>query len=153
MKKLIYLFIGMLAAVSLGVSCSDDDDNGTSFQNTPEVDAAGVYTGTFARVQQGLENPDTLYGEGTMTITADSAYVADITVSCAELGANHTSVANIAHSNGGFAFSNNKSGNGFGEAFIGRIDGDGNAETHFSLRIRSGRNTKTFNFVFKGKKG
>lgn len=136
----------------LTVSCSDDDDNTVTFANTPEVDAAGVYSGTFASVQDGVANADTSFAEGTMTISAKEAYVANVAYSCEELKIGHESTANIAHSNGGFAFSNNDSSNGLGEAFIGRVDENGNAESHLTLKIRNGRNTKKYNIVFTGKR-
>ena len=54
MKKILYpLFVAL--ALGLGfTACSDDDeDDGGRFATTPEIEAAGVYSGTFSKVQDG----------------------------------------------------------------------------------------------------
>ncbi len=45
----------------------------------PEQDAAGVYVGTWTRILDA----DTTYAEGTITLTADTAYVVNIAVDTA----------------------------------------------------------------------
>lgn len=152
MKKSLFIILSVIATFTVTMSCNDDDDNNMSFAETPEIEAAGVYSGTFSRVQEGAAVPDTAYSEGTLTIEPVSEYVATIKYECAEFSVNHSSVANIAHSDYGFAFSNNLVTNTLGNPFFGRIDGDKNVESHLKLKIRSGRQTKTFNIVFIGKK-
>lgn len=152
MKKTLYMFLSALLAVSLFAGCSDDDDNNITFTDTASNDAAGVYTGTFYRTQQGLENAETSEAQGTMTITAVDKYTATIAYSCSELSINHSCIVNITHSNKGFAFSNHVKSNALGAAFLGRVDDDKNVESHLTLNIVSGRGAKVYSIVFKGKK-
>lgn len=107
MKKILYYLFAVLALSCSFISCSDDDDDATIHSVTPEKAAAGVYSGTFTRVQDGTT--DTLYTQGTVTITAtDSAYCADVTYDCTgDFTFNATSVANISYAGNGFVFTNN----------------------------------------------
>ncbi len=152
MKKHYILFSVIAALLALTLSCSDDEDGNTVFNQTPEEGAAGVYSGTFQRVQVGAAVPDTTYSEGTMTVTAKESYVAEVAYSCEEFKINHKSIANISHCNNGYVFSNNLSTNTLGAPFLGNIYEDGAAESHLTLKIREGRNTKTYNIVFRGNK-
>lgn len=152
MKKHYILFSVIAALLTLTLSCNNDDDNNTVFSQMPEEGAAGVYAGTFQRVQVGAAVPDTTYSEGTMTVTAEKPYAANISYKCDEFSINHGCIANISHSNNGYVFSNNLGSNALGDAFLGNIYEDGTAKSHLTLKIRSGRNTKTFDIVFKGNK-
>ncbi len=152
MKKTLFIFLSVISTLTITMSCSDDDDNNVSFATTPEKEAAGVYSGTFAREQEGAAVPEISYSEGTMTIEPENEYVATIKYECAEFSINHSSIANISHSDYGFAFSNNLVTNTLGAPFFGRIDESANVESHLKLKIRSGRKTKTYNIVFKGKR-
>lgn len=146
MKKILYPLFAILTFSCVLVACSDDDDENVSFGATPEIEAAGVYTGTFSRVQDGTT--DTLYTTGTVTITAtDSAYCADISFDCSgDFAFSDASVANIAHANGGFVFENSSSSNGLGTPFMGRIDENGNLTSYFKIQQRSGRLTYTYHY-------
>lgn len=151
MKKILYpLFV--VLALGLGfTACSDDDEeDGGRFATTPEIEAAGVYSGTFSKVQDG--KTDTLYADGTLTVTpTDSAYCADITYDCSgEFTYNAVSVANITHANSGYAFWNSSSTNGLGASFTGRIEGDGSVESTFDIKERSGRVVYTYHYKFVG---
>ena len=153
MKKILYpLFVAL--ALGLGfTACSDDDeDDGGRFATTPEIEAAGVYSGTFSKVQDG--KTDTPYSKGTLTVTpTDSAYCADITYDSSDAFTyNATSVANITHADAGFAFWNSSSTNGLGTSFTGRIYGDGSAESSFDVKERSGRVVYTYHYKFVGNK-
>ena len=149
MRKTLLPLLSAFAFGCLFVAC-DDDDCDVTFANTPEIDAAGVYAGTFMRIEDGTT--DTLYAAGTATIVpTDSAYCADITFDCSgDFEYNATSVTNIAHANDGFVFSNASTSNGLGAAFSGRIDGNGYLTASFSLTQRSGRVTTTYNYSFEG---
>lgn len=151
MKKILYpLFV--VLALGLGfTACSDDDEeDGGRFATTPEIEAAGVYSGTFSKVQDG--KTDTLYSKGTLTVAAtDSAYCADITYDCSDgFTYNATSVANITHDNSGYAFWNSSTSNGLGTSFTGRIAGDGSVESTFDIKERSGRVVYTYHYKFVG---
>lgn len=152
MKKSLYLFLSVITALTLTLSCSDDDNGNIVFDQSPEEGAAGVYTGTFQRVQEGATVPDTTYSDGIMTITPQETNVANIAYKCDEFSIDHSSIANISHSNNGYVFSNNLSSNSFSASFLGRIDDNEMAESHLKLKIRNGRNTTTYNIVFKGHK-
>ena len=153
MKKILYpLFMALALGFSFAACDDDDDDGGAGFANTPEIEAAGVYSGTMSQVQDG--QTDTLYAAGTLIIApTDSAYCADITYDCSgDVTFNATSVANISHDNGGFVFFNTSSSNGLGSSFTGRIDGAGIVESSFDQRVRSGRVTYTYHYKFTGRK-
>ena len=143
------MFLSALLAVTLLAGCSDDNDE-TTFSNTAANDAAGVYEGTYYRTRQGVENAETDEAKGTMTMTAD--YTADINFKCVEWEVNSSCIANVSHSNSGFAFSNHNNANALGSAFLGRVDSNKNVETHLTLSIITGRGVKKYSVVFKGTK-
>ncbi|WP_295434490.1 hypothetical protein [uncultured Prevotella sp.] len=152
MKKILYYLFAVLALSCSFISCSDDDDDATIHSVTPEKAAAGVYSGTFTRVQDGTT--DTLYTQGTVTITAtDSAYCADVTYDCTgDFTFNATSVANISYAGNGFVFTNNSTSNGLGASFIGRISSEGTLSSYFKVQQKSGRKTYTYYYNFSGVK-
>ena len=152
MKKLIYMFVFALLCIASFSACGDDNDETASFSETAAKAATGVYEGTYTRTLDGSSTATEETGQGTMTITAQSDYVAMFSYSCSTLGINHESIANISHSNNGFAFSNNLKTNGLGSVFLGRIDDNKNVEAHLKTFIVSGRSSKTYNVVFKGQK-
>ncbi len=153
MKKILYSLFALLTFSCVLVACSDDDDDAISYGATPEIEAAGVYTGTFARVQDGTT--DTLYTTGTVTITpTDSAYCADIAFDCdGDFTFNGTSVVNITHAGHGFIFENSSASNGLGTAFMGRIDENGNLTSYFKIQQKSGRLTYTYHYNITAAKG
>lgn len=149
MRKLFYIFWATIALGVSMVSCSDDDDDAIVFANTPEIDAQGVFEGTFTRVQSGTT--DTVEAAGNITIIpTDSAYVADIFMVCEDFTLNTTVASNIAHANNGYVFSNNLLTNATKNPFAGRIDEKQNIEVHFTIKQRSGRKTVTYNYNFIG---
>lgn len=153
MKKILYpLFMALALGFSFAACDDDDDDGGSIHATTPEIAAAGVYSGTMSYVQDG--KTDTLYAAGTVTIVpTDSAYCADITYDCSgDVTYNGTSVANISYENDGFMFYNTSTNNGMGVAFTGRIDGAGNIESSFDRSVRSGRNSYIYHYTFNGRK-
>ncbi|MCD8297194.1 MAG: hypothetical protein LUC88_06450 [Prevotella sp.] len=148
MKKILYL---MMAVVALGfgftaVSCDDDDD--VAFTVSPEEGAAATYVGTYTMVEDGTT--DTTYASGTVVITPESSYIANVAWQCADLDLDVASAANIAHANDGYVFSNASTSNGLGAAFSGRIDGSGNIETYFQLVVTVNRKAHTYIYVFEG---
>ena len=71
---------------------------------------------------------------------------------CEEWEVNSSCIANVSHSNSGFAFSNHNNANALGSAFLGRVDSNKNVETHLTLSIITGRGVKKYSVVFKGTK-
>ena len=150
MKKLFYICLSLCTMGVFVSSCDDDDENGVVvFENTPEIDAQGVFEGTFIRVQKGTT--DSAKAVGQMVISAtDSAYVADITLTCEDFNLDKTVNTNISHANQGFVLSNYVTTNPTGNPVYGRISDEQKAEIHFTLNQRSGRKTVTYNYVFEG---
>ena len=149
MRKLFYIFIATSVLGLSFASCSDDDDDVRTYVNTPEIDAKGVFEGTYSRVQSGLTDTVTAMGQLTI-IPTDSAYVADVLLICDELSLSATVASNIAHANDGYIFSNNLLTNATNNPFAGRISDDQNIEVHFTIKQRSGRKTVTYNYTFEG---
>ncbi len=151
MKKILY---PLFAALVLGFAfsaCSDDDDEAMTFDTTPEISAAGTYTGTFTRVQDGTT--DTLVAQGSVTLApTDSAYCADVTFACADFDLDAASVTNITHANEGYVFSNTSSDNGLGAPFKGRIDGGNVLNSSFDFTQREGRKQYVYHYTFVGTK-
>ena len=151
MKRYIIFLATILFVLPLSlVSCSDDDNDTTASDGAPQVAAAGVYSGTFTRVKQG--ETEGSEAEGTVTIGANQAYIADFSLVCTTFEVNHNVTANIAYSNDGFAFNNNEPANTLGSKFVGRIDGNKEIIAKFTLRQRSGRVTNIYNYTFTGRK-
>lgn len=150
MKKLFYICLSLCTMGVFVSSCDDDDENGgVVFEYTPEIDAQGTFEGTFTRVQKGLT--DSVKAEGRMVISAtDSAYVADIALTCEEFSLDKLVNINIGHANQGFVLSNYVTSNATGNPIYGRISDEQKAEIHFTLNQRSGRKTVTYNYVFEG---
>ncbi len=149
MKKTLYLLFFALLGIISFAACSDDKDSEKSFEQSAAQAASGIYEGTFSYTSDTGLN---MSGSGTLTVTAQSDYVAMFDFSCSTIGINHGSIANICHSNDGFAFSNNLKTNGFGNAFLGRIDDLQNVESHMKLIIDNGNSKNTYNVVFVGHK-
>lgn len=148
MKKILY---SLFVALTLGftfVAC-DDDDEGRNYANTPEIDAAGVYSGTMTRYC--VDDDVTETTTGTLTIApTDSAYCADFAWTCTgDFVVKEASVANISHADDGFVFENSSTGNGLGVAFSGRIDGSGNVTLQYTIQ-EGRRPVKTYNYTFTG---
>lgn len=149
MKKLLYLILCLFGLTAAFVSCSDDDEEGVTFTETPEVSAQGVYQGTFIRVAKGTT--DTTRAEGVLTITpADTAYKADVKMECTDFKVNVEVPVNISHANNGFTFSNTSATNSLKSSIIGVIDESGNVETRFTLSQISGRKTAQYEYKFIG---
>ncbi len=150
MKKLLYFFLAMLATSFTLTACGDDDDNDSpaNFTQSAEQAAAGVYQGYYTRQQAGTTTIDT--ADGSAEIIADSAYCADFHFTSTRFNLDAQSVANIAHADQGFVFSNNVSANGLGGSWAGRIDAAGTMSVTFQLRQRVGRRTRTYNYTFVG---
>lgn len=153
MKKTLYFLVALFALSFTFIACSDDDESGTtsrnsSFSVTPEIAAAGTYSGTFKRVQDGAT--DTTSASGTVIVTAtDSAYCADFTFTSTDFSLSATSVANITYANSGFSFQNNVTTNGLGAAFAGRIDESKTLTVKFTIS-QGRRPVIKYNYTFTG---
>lgn len=156
MKKLLYIFVGLLSFGAVLASCSDDNDDAPVINGTAEKDFAEMvrYAGTLSRVESGKTEVSTAEAEVSVVAT-DSAYVVDMIFHCFDSSFKIDSikgVVNIARANGGYVFYNNLETNMFQNAFSGTISEAGVMATQFTMKIRSGRNTKTYNFDFTGVK-
>ena len=155
MKKLFYICMACLAVFGFA-SCEPEGmvDN-TPVSGHPEQDVAGVYVGTWTRI---LEK-DTVSGEGTIILSADTTYVVNVEVSAVpaiNLDA-MTSVANIAQdSHYGTKFYNNSATNGFGTIFRGGTtnmdNGEDELKISFIKTVKVGRKSYNYNYSFEGVK-
>jgi hypothetical protein len=152
MKKIFGI---ALLALALGfgfTSCSDDDE--PTAPSTAACEAsAGVYSGTWTRIQ----GTDTIAESGTLTFAAtESANVTNVTATCAAIDVDYTSAANITYAIGdtgtGYIFTNGVSDNGFGTTFSGRITPEGKATIAYSKTVKVGRKSYTYNYTFEGTK-
>jgi len=150
MKKILLSLFVLSAFCITFASCSDDDDNDNTIISTnPEQLAAGTYTGTWTQDLNGTQTT----AEGSIIVTADSAYCADFNFVCDEFGITGTSVANISCANSGFVYYNNAgTATGIGVSFSGRIDASGNITAGFEKSVRVGRKSTTYYFSFAGTK-
>lgn len=159
MKKLFYICMVACLAVFGFASCEPEgmvDD--TPVTGHPEQDAAGVYVGTWTQVLEG----DTVASgvEGTITLTADTAYVVSVNVAAAS-GVSlkeMTSLANIAQDSyfGTKFYNNGGANNGFGTSFSGKTftnaEGKEELSLNFTLTVKSGRKSYPYNYSFVGVK-
>lgn len=158
MKKLFYICMVACLAVFGFASCEPEglvDD--TPVTGHPEQDAAGVYVGTWTQVLEGETVASGV--EGTITLTADTAYVVSVNVAAASGVSlkDMTSVANIVQeSYHGTVFYNSVASNGFGTIFRGRTytnaEGKEELSLNFILTVKSGRKSYPYNYSFVGVK-
>lgn len=146
MKKFIYSLFAVLALSLTFVSCSDDDDDAVAPAGNPAEAAAATYSGTWTQVLDG----DTATAPGTLVITpGDTAFVANVAVSCSDFKVDASEVANIAFAGNATSFVfNNAAGKTLGN-FAGRVT-DGKASIMFSMEQRKGRKRYTYNYTFDG---
>lgn len=155
MKNILSILICLLSIGTTFVSCSDDDNNNEpQFEKSAEQDFAEIvrYAGTLYRVENGKTDVSTADAEVSILAT-DSAYIADMIFHCFDSSFKIDSLkgpVNIARANGGYIFYNNLESNMFKNKFSGIISEQGEMTTKFVMKIRSGRNTKTYNFEFNG---
>lgn len=154
MKKLLYAAFMLFAIGATMVACREDDETGFNpADEDTQVLVQGTYEGEWMRVL----DTDTLRGVGTIILTpTDSAYCVDVTIKCAELSLDATSVANIAQEgNHGFVFYNMSSKNGFGAInFRGYVrygeDGNKVASINFVKNVKVGRKSYDYAHSFVG---
>jgi len=142
----------MMVVIALGcllTSCSGDDEEIT-FDQTAGEGIVGEYTGEWIQALDG----DTTRAEGTLSFSKiEGDYYTQVTAVCSGLNINLTSPANVSHANAdNYAFVNNSTGNGFEAAFFGRVSSENKANIKYTKSVKSGRFTKTFNFLFSGTK-
>lgn len=126
MKK--YMFIAAVAILSL-VGCQHNEEVRV-YEHTAAQDIAGNYVGTWhATSTAGL---DTIYSVGCSVrfeVYKDSLpSVAMIYPRCDQAGwaTNLRGITNVAHAGDALNFNNDKSANGLGSTFFGRVDENGN---------------------------
>ncbi len=144
----------MMAALAFcftAVSCSDDDDENITHSTTPEIAAAGTYSGTYTKILDGSDEEE--IGTGTVVFSATStAYVANVEFKSDVLGLDVSSATNITWANNGFSFHNVSSNSGLGAPFSGTIDENGNISSYFYLLVTEGRKSYTYHYYFTGSK-
>lgn len=129
------------------ISCSDDDGDSAYYTTSPETETAGTYSGTWTQIEDG---GDTITASGTLTFTADSAYVTVVSAECTDLEISYESVANIVYAGNRYVYSNMRSTNGFGTTFSGEISDSWVADINFSLTVKVGRKSYTYYYSFEG---
>lgn len=160
MKKLFNIFMVACLAIFGFASCEPEGlvDN-TPVTGQPEVDAAGVYVGSWTQELDGA----IVEGEGAVTLTPDTAYVVSVSVAAApavNFAVNLTemsSVANIVQdSKYGTKFYNSVATNGFGTLFRGstyvNAEGQEALSLNFTITVKEGRKSYAYNYAFVGVK-
>lgn len=153
MKTIFKTMLLALAVSFTFAACSDDEDGVTNpgTPSNPEIESAGVYSGTWSRSLIGSAD-EPKAAEGTLTLAAgENAYITNVTAVCAELNVDYTSIANITPA---FAFYNNvatSAENGFGVTFNGKADGM-TATISFTKTVKEGRKTYNYKYSFEGTK-
>lgn len=134
-------------------SCRDDaelPDRGPVVNAGTET--AGVYTGTWTRLNTTTEVADVV--PGTMTLKAgENPYYTVITISAPEISLENTAMANITPGGKGYMYQNTMTDNPFGNRFSGNITSDFQIDLFFKITIKEGRKTTTYEYSFKGKRG
>lgn len=153
MKNILkYMFLAFTACLVF-TACNDDEDGVTNpgAPTNPEIETAGVYSGTWSRALLGSTDEPTT-ATGTLTFeAAEVAYLTNVTADCAALSVNYSSVANITPN---YAFYNNigaSATNGFGVAFSGDIKNNV-ATISFTKTVREGHKKYNYNYTFEGSK-
>jgi len=157
MKKILYSFMLLFAATLCFTACSDDEDDNGSIAMPANLaqNIAGTYAGTWTSTNQ--KTGAVLTGEGTVTLTEESAYVATFTVNaCQDVNLTDalTSIVNVSwRTNNVYSFFNKTTTNEFGTAFAGKVNAEGNTLSfEFVKSVRAGRVKTDFNFSFNGTK-
>lgn len=149
MKKLFYICLVCLVACFW--SCRDENYvcfSPTDGTNLPEQAIAGTYEGTFTRVNSG----DTSRAEGKMVLSpSDTAYCVNIGFVCEGFNLNVSVRLNsFALNNGYYAFETNDITNNLESKIIGSVTPNGDIESAFVYKQRSGRKTIKFDYSFAG---
>lgn len=156
MKRTIFALITLLSISCAFVACDDDNDEDIIYTHsqTPDLEAAGVYEGTWTRTLLKNSEPtdDIVDGIGTLTIESDTAYLISLKFECEELGLAQSAIANITYSNGGYYYLNYSTANDLKCAFTGTIDDEGVNTISFTVTQVDGRRVKYFKYVFSGTK-
>ena len=142
----------LLALATGFTACGDDnDDPSYNYSTTAEAGSAGTYTGTWTRVSD--DGTETF--SGSVTLAAGSlAGTSNVTFSCPEAELSASSIANVWHSNDGYQFVNQtvSDANSLGASFAGRISGNGELTTAFTISQKVGRKTVAYKYSFIGQK-
>lgn len=134
-------------------SCKEDVglvDPGTP--TNPEKAIEGVYSGVLTRTVRTTGASES--ADAVLTIVpTDERYVANITISCPDFDVNLSSVANVLPTQSDYSYFNNLAGNTLGTLFTGTVSKEvKDATLGYSLTIREGRKTTTYDFLFEGTK-
>lgn len=157
MKKILYSFMLLFAATLCFTACSDDDDDNGSVTMPDNLaqNISGTYAGTWTSTNQ--KTGDVLTGEGTVTLTEESAYIATFTINaCPAVKLNDplTSIVNVSwKTNNVYSFFNKTTTNELGTSFAGKVNADNNTLSfEFVKSVKQGRIKTDFNFSFNGTK-
>lgn len=133
-------------------SCRDDaelPDRGPVMH--PEIETAGIYSGTWTRVNTTTNEEEVV--SGTMTLKAgDKNYVTEINIKADELKLDLTAMANITPGGKGYMYQNTATDNPFGNRFSGNITNDFQIDLFFKITITEGRKKTTYEYSFIGER-
>lgn len=152
MKTIIKgLFMAVMMCVCL-TACREDaelPDRGPVTH--PEVETAGVYTGTWTRLNTSTDTEEVV--PGTMTLKAgEKNYVTEVTLKADDINLDVTALANIAPGGVGYVYQNTMPSNPVGNMFNGSITKDFEIDIFFKITIKEGRKTTTYKYSFTGKR-
>lgn len=133
-------------------SCRDDaelPDRGPVTH--PQIETAGVYTGTWTRLNTLTDTEEVV--PGTISLKAgENNYVTEITLKADGIDLDRTALANIAPGGVGYVFQNTMPTNPIGNIFNGSITKDFEIDIFFKITIKEGRKTTTYKYSFTGKR-
>lgn len=134
-------------------SCRDDaelPDRGPVMN--PEIETAGVYSGSWTRLNTTTN--EEVVVPGTMTLKAGNEhYVTEISIKASDIDLDLTSPANITPGGKGYMYQNTMTDNPFGNRFSGNITNDFQIDLFFKVTIKEGRKSTTYEYSFVGKRG
>lgn len=160
MNKIIKCLFLMATLVFTMSSCRDEAEiPGHGKPGNPEKEVAGVYVGTWTKVQRNATT-DPVSAPGSLTFTpTDEAYItvvklagesSDFDFTNKTNFASDESRANVVNQSAQYVFYNVLTTNGIGTPFNGTVTFGGEATISFSKTIREGRKTYTYDYTFTG---
>lgn len=138
----------------LFVACNENRDEVRVYEHTAAQDIVGLYTGSWHCTS--TTGTDTTYvGEVEFGVWNDSiSNACFIYPRCGEGNKifNHRGMTNVAHASDDLVFNNDKTANGIGTAFFGRVNAERECTMQMTLQGKEGRKTVMMTYVFTGKK-
>ncbi len=151
MKKTIYMLA--VLAVTLLAACNEKEEVRV-YEHSAAQDIVGHYAGSWHCTS--TTGTDTIYvGEIDFELWNDT--IENVCFVYPRCGDNNKifdlrGLTNVAHAGDALTFNNDKTANGIGTAFFGRVDDEKNITMSMTLQGREGRKTVMMNYVFSGQK-